>query len=763
MLTGIGRRPPEFLPTEENKTEKKSFTEQSSIDMFSLGKAFSTLLQTGRGISEGGKVLGGILARLDERKSKEPFLDVLEIASGFANSGYEEAVKEYIYLSGTPRFLNCQEELKTLEALISKITTLPPARAELNLLVGSRGMGKTLFIEEAASILRTEGITVVKFEPSLANDGTLEDEVSLAVGMVEEVREGEDLYSPSEHAEALLKCFSDRTVFIMIDNVDALGKKDLALLRSLLSSKTDARCAIFGSIRPEELNEFSLRAEVKSVIELREFTEQNFQEMLIDYVSPATASTDLGHATYSTFGGNPSILSSAIQSMIRALPLALIDNPAAIAEMTDGLEDFLGMAFEELFFERYLALSQHRRLLIDLLSCFKMPPTFEILRDLVPYGEGKLIQILTSLEQEGFILSTKDNHRYYIRHIRIKHRIYEDLKGERAKLHSFISSRMDPHFDSDNWPFIAELARQNELGENSPKARELYIIAGDGASHLEKVREAAESFRRAYALSNGEPPELRFSILQKLAQVHDANDAYRESVETYEQMLALIPEGDLRRIVVHKPLGKAYLRLGENANAMKNFSEILKYTLTENDQFEIQQEIISLKIDEGRYDEAIRMSDGQRHLAARNPDKTLLALVETDLGIARFLKGEYSESLVCFTTAFEIYQDMKNRRKMIDELTNIGNVFNAMREHRKALEKWEDALGMITEVGTQQQRAQALNNIGIAHYNLGEHKGARSYYESAKKIFTQLNSKTGIVTTLANLGEVDFALGEYEL
>src|SRR5579862_6995469 len=116
VLTGIGRRPPEFLPTEENKTEKKSFTEQSSIDMFSLGKAFSTLLQTGRGISEGGKVLGGILARLDERKSKEPFLDVLEIASGFANSGYEEAVKEYIYLSGTPRFLNCQEELKTLEA-----------------------------------------------------------------------------------------------------------------------------------------------------------------------------------------------------------------------------------------------------------------------------------------------------------------------------------------------------------------------------------------------------------------------------------------------------------------------------------------------------------------------------------------------------------------------------------------------------------------------------------------------------------------------
>jgi tetratricopeptide (TPR) repeat protein len=168
-----------------------------------------------------------------------------------------------------------------------------------------------------------------------------------------------------------------------------------------------------------------------------------------------------------------------------------------------------------------------------------------------------------------------------------------------------------------------------------------------------------------------------------------------------------------------------------------------------------------LKIAEGKFDEAVTLILRQREFAAAQSDRELLALVETDLGIAEFFRGNFQESLQSFTVALDIYKP-RNEVKTIDALNNIGNVLSAMRDFRGALGKWEDALNRCNDQGTQYQRGQILNNMGIAHFKLEEYGEAASHYQQAKEIFDGLHSPRGSAFALTNLGEVTFAGGEYE-
>jgi tetratricopeptide (TPR) repeat protein len=110
-----------------------------------------------------------------------------------------------------------------------------------------------------------------------------------------------------------------------------------------------------------------------------------------------------------------------------------------------------------------------------------------------------------------------------------------------------------------------------------------------------------------------------------------------------------------------------------------------------------------------------------------------------------------------------VYERAKNKTKIVDALNNIGNVLSGKNSYRDALEKWNQAIGLLPEQGPNNQRAQILNNIGIAHAKLREFDEAMSCYESAREIFAGLDSKSGTAFTSTNLGEVAFAAGAYEL
>jgi tetratricopeptide (TPR) repeat protein len=298
--------------------------------------------------------------------------------------------------------------------------------------------------------------------------------------------------------------------------------------------------------------------------------------------------------------------------------------------------------------------------------------------------------------------------------------------------------------------------RENEAGL-------FYEMAGDMASDVKQHGEAVRLYASALGVSGARAPGDRIPILFKFASAHYAHESWADASRAYEELLSLLPRDSSMRIECHKLLGKVFLRLGENAKALGQFDASLSYPLAETDRFEIQQEIVGLKIAEGKYDDAIAVSRMQIAYAARCGNKESLGLAETDLGIAYFHKGDYRKTLESFSTALEAYESSRNLARTTDALSNLGNVYSAMNDFHNALSHWEKALALSREHGTLPQQARILNNLGIAHYQLCEFQAAKSYYTSAMEIFGKLNSRGGVAMLLANLGEICLAEGEYEI
>ena len=64
-------------------------------------------------------------------------------------------------------------------------------------------------------------------------------------------------------------------------------------------------------------------------------------------------------------------------------------------------------------------------------------------------------------------------------------------------------------------------------------------------------------------------------------------------------------------------------------------------------------------------------------------------------------------------------------------LNNIGYVYDALGDKRKALDFYEQALPLRRQVGDRGGEATTLNNIGSVYSALGDKRKALDFYEQA--------------------------------
>ncbi|HLX11342.1 MAG TPA: tetratricopeptide repeat protein, partial [Bacteroidota bacterium] len=362
------------------------------------------------------------------------------------------------------------------------------------------------------------------------------------------------------------------------------------------------------------------------------------------------------------------------------------------------------------------------------------------------------------LADEG-LLAIDEEGRVSIPRLRFGNFLYGRYPEEHHALHARIAAAFDSLPSPQSVEDMRESAHQHFQGRHREAAQELYKTLAEIAHETGAAAESANYLNKA--LDCASEPSEKIALLRKLGDRYLAASMFRESVSPLLELLPMILEDGALCSHVNKSLGKAYLELGEGQLAIKHFEDALALAPSGKDSFGILQEIISIRMTEGRYDEALAGSRQQKKIAEKMNDPRLVALVETDIGIAHFYLGKFDESLAAFTSAHTAYVALDDKKKTVDALINIGNTLSEMRQTREALRRWQEALSILGDSGSRQQRAQILNNIGIAHCNLREFEEAKSDFEESQAIFTETGSKSGIALTLTNMGEVHFALGEY--
>jgi tetratricopeptide (TPR) repeat protein len=95
-------------------------------------------------------------------------------------------------------------------------------------------------------------------------------------------------------------------------------------------------------------------------------------------------------------------------------------------------------------------------------------------------------------------------------------------------------------------------------------------------------------------------------------------------------------------------------------------------------------------------------------------------------------------------------------------LNNLGVVYRALEEPRRALDYYEQALPIRREVGDRAGEAATLNNIGEVYRGMGEPRRALDYYGHVLSILREVGDRAGEAVTRYNVAMVYRARGELE-
>ncbi len=103
---------------------------------------------------------------------------------------------------------------------------------------------------------------------------------------------------------------------------------------------------------------------------------------------------------------------------------------------------------------------------------------------------------------------------------------------------------------------------------------------------------------------------------------------------------------------------------------------------------------------------------------------------------------------------------LKNKQYQSYHLGNLGNAYYALGDAHKAIEFYEQQLGIVREIGDRRGEGAALGNLGLAYAALGDARKAIEFYEQALAIDREIGDRRGEGADLGNLGNAYADLGE---
>ncbi len=717
---------------------------------------------------------------LCQREPDRRHASALDVLLRFSSSSHAPLVKQCLTLAQRPKFAGRQKEKMIItEALESALRAEEAPRVLA--LSGTEEMGKSELLKEIAKVARARCVTVVEarvsspqspfeslfpvlrqVELELLSMGKLADLLSTKP-IAELIQDSEVEHVAHSHARFLLAASKAFPLVLIVDDFDKIDSPSAKTITYLSEMLTGSRLVVLVSATGDSSLAFPFDQSVTRRIHLEELSLQEVTELVRASLGDQYVLAAIPEKLYELYGGVPPLIVQAVGMIADLLPLESYRDAGRIGEFANELERFLPASLEGFFARRFGKLTKEELLLLQVLASFDSPPSLKLLSDLVPMQPHRLNSCLDLLEHEGHVARLDNGNRCTIRHSKLKRHLYGTIGEARTKLHSFIASALKRLVEAGESTELEELARQYSLAGDRLVASSWYEVAGERAIQSQSLSRAVDNFERALELRTSKSDEHGYATLQeKLAQAYFDSGSYRKSSQQYELLLAHPDETDGRRSALSVALGKALSRSGEHAQALGHFEEALRLASQPSTRFEISQEIIALKIATGYYNEAAELCRVQRESALQSPSKEMLASVETHLGRAEFLRGNYEAARNSFTAALQIYREVQNRRRTVDALLNLGNVLSVTKDYHGALDHWEQALSLGRELGTLHHEGQVQNNMGIAHYMLREYDEARACYMRAKEVFEELRSKNGLALALTNLGEVAYAEGEYE-
>lgn len=146
-------------------------------------------------------------------------------------------------------------------------------------------------------------------------------------------------------------------------------------------------------------------------------------------------------------------------------------------------------------------------------------------------------------------------------------------------------------------------------------------------------------------------------------------------------------------------------------------------------------------------------------------DCTAKPVLLTFLATARANLGELDAALATYQQALQLYREQNDRHSQVLTLRAIAEIETKLGKYQGAIDATQDALALCEEVcrdgGYRQVKADVLNTMGLIFAKLGDPEQAVVRYQEALGIVKEVGNVQGEAAMLNNLGNVAADLGDY--
>lgn len=220
-------------------------------------------------------------------------------------------------------------------------------------------------------------------------------------------------------------------------------------------------------------------------------------------------------------------------------------------------------------------------------------------------------------------------------------------------------------------------------------------------------------------------------------------------------------------------VGAAYKNLGEYDRAIEYYQENLKIQEQLGDLYMMAQSKANIAnvyyAFELDYDKVLEYyNEGLEHLAeylTHNPEsrrgKQLLAGIYLNIGIAYKEIEDDDMAIENFERALDIFTELENMVGIANTLNSIGLVYLAAGSYQEALDASMNALEVYREIGQRKEEAGALKNIGTILYEWKRYSEALDYMNQSLDIFRELNLKREMFDVYKDISNVYRDIGDY--
>ena len=621
--------------------------------------------------------------------------------------------------------------------LLTALTTNPEQKRSIPAVSGAKGPAQ---LREA---VRVSGEMLLKFGPDLIGifvPGAglvtrIATEVALSSGVAdklsEQVGKGKgpeplkasadlDQQKIFEQYAAVLKALSkDRTLILVLDDLQWADSGSLNLLFHLARDLTDGRILLLGTYRPDDvalgrdggrhpfestLNELKrYHGDIVLDLSRADLDEKRaFINELIDS-EPNHLGADFREQLFTHTDGHPLFTVEMLRNLQERGSLVK-DQDGCWTQGTTLDWDTLPARVEGVIGERIARLPEGLRETLNVASVMgyefiaqviarvQKTPELELARDLSRELEKRYLLVFEQGEPK---VGQQFFSTYRFSHALTQQYLYDELgAGERRLLHGAIAENLETLSEGRSQEFALQLARHYEEAGNAVKAVQYWTLAGDSAYQVYAQNEAIAAYARALALG-------------------------KEAALNTEQLRYLYG----RR-------GRAMELLGQFEQALQNYDEMLSIARGQRDR---RMELDAMMASSTLYSTPTAVMDPEKgqalseetlKLAQELGDQSIECKVLWNLLLANLHGAKVDQAILYGARSLELARSLNLREQLPYTLNDLGRAYNIACRFDEAEPLLTEAVGLWRELGNMPMLTDNLNTLLLNYFWSGKYKNA---------------------------------------